>query len=145
MKENLLDNLKEINEAQQILNQLLDLLPQAEKHFRSARNWGIADIFSDGMMIDLFKHSALNKASNVMNRINSLLHDLQRELKDIYIPVDFEMNLGGFSTFADFIFDGFLVDMYMQSKIVNSLNQVEELHRRLIELNNQLNRLKSRY
>ncbi len=143
--ENSLDNLREINEAQQILNQLLDLLPQAERHFRSARNWGLADIFGKGMMMDLFKYSSLNKASNVMTRINSLLHDLQRELKDIYIPTDFQMNLGGFATFADFVFDGFLADMYMQSKIINSLNQVEELHRRLIELDRQLNHLKSRY
>ena len=49
------------------------------------------------------------------------------------------MQFGGFSTFADFVFDGFLIsDAYMAGKILSSLEQVRELERRLSALQAQL-------
>jgi len=48
------------------------------------------------------------------------------------------MSLGGFSSFADFVFDGLLADAYMQSKIAQSLRQVEELERELLRLRERL-------
>lgn len=136
-------NRKEINDVRQIINQLLPLIDQAEAKFRSARNWGFFDILGGGLITDLIKHSKLGAASNIMNQINYLLHDLQRELKDIVIPVDFTMSVGSFATFADFVFDGILADVYMQSKIMQSMNQIQELRHRLFLLSNELNRLSS--
>ena len=73
-----------------------------------------------------------------MNRINYLLHDLQRELHEVVVPTDFSMNTASFSTFADFVFDGILADVYMQSKIMTSLEQVRELRSRLLILRDRL-------
>ena len=99
------NNLKEINDVQQIINQLLPLIDEAEKKFRKARNWGFFDILGGGFITDIIKHSNLGAASDIMNRINYLLQDLQRELNQVVIPTDFSMNTGSFSTFADFVFD----------------------------------------
>lgn len=129
---------KEINDALVIVNQILPLLNDAKSQFRSARNWGFLDVLGGGFIVDLVKHSKLGNAANIMNRINYLLMDLQRELKDIRIPTDYSMNTATFATFADFVFDGALADIYMQSKIMSSLSQVEELERRLLELKNRL-------
>jgi len=79
-----------------------------------------------------------------MNRINSLLQDLQRELKDVVTPTDFSMNTATFATLADFLFDGILADVYMQSKIMSSLAQVNELGNRLVLLRGRLNELGNR-
>ena len=76
-----------------------------------------------------------------MNKINILLHDLQRELNDVVIPTDFSMNTATFSTFADIVFDGILADVYMQSKIMTSLNQIRELRSRLLTLQSKLSEL----
>lgn len=138
-------NRKEINDVQIIINQLLPLVDQAEDQFRGARNWGILDILGGGTLVDIIKHAKLNKASNCMNQINYLLHDLQRELKDVVIPTDFQMNTATFATLADFMFDGILADVYMQSKIVSSLDQIRELRRRLLILRDKLNQLSARY
>jgi len=73
-----------------------------------------------------------------MNRINYLLHDLQRELKEVVMPTDFSMNTASFATFADFLFDGILADVYMQSKIMSSMEQVRELRNRLVYLKDKL-------
>ena len=132
---------KEINDALVIVDQILPLLDDAKQHFKSARNWGFLDILGGGTIVDLIKHSKLSKAASSMNQINYLLRDLQRELKDIRIPTDYSMNTATFATFADFLFDGALADIYMQSKIMSSLSQVEELERRLWELKNRLSQL----
>lgn len=137
-------NRKEIDDVQVIIRQLLPLIDQAEDQFRSARNWGILDILGGGTLVDIIKHTKLNKASNCMNQINYLLHDLQRELRDVTIPTDFQMNTASFATLADFMFDGILADVYMQSKIVSSMEQVQELRRRLLILQDRLNQLAAR-
>lgn len=139
------NNRKEIDDAVNIINQILPLVDQAERSFKGARTWGFIDIFGGGLLTDLIKHSQIGNAANVMNQINYLLQDLQRELKDIVIPTDFSMNTMTFATFADFLFDGILADVYMQSKIMSSLEQVRELKTRLITLQNKLMELRKRY
>ena len=135
------NNLKEINDVQIIINQILPLIDEAENKFRSARNWGFFDILGGGFITDLIKHSKLGAASDIMNRINYLLHDLQRELKEVVIPTDFSMNTASFSTFADFVFDGILADVYMQSKIMSSLDQVRKLKNKLVQLQDMLDKM----
>ena len=139
------NNIKEINDVQLIINQLLPLIDEAESKFTSARNWGFLDILGGGFLVDLVKHTKLSSASSTMNQINYLLRDLQRELKEVVIPTDFSMNSGTFSTFADFVFDGVLADVYMQSKIMTSIEQIKELRRRLLILRDKLRELTSRY
>ena len=68
------NNIKEINDVQNIISQLLPLVDEAENKFKKARNWGFIDVLGGGLIVDLFKHSNLNSASNLMNRINILLH-----------------------------------------------------------------------
>jgi hypothetical protein len=136
--------LKEINDARDIVRQLLPLVEQAEKKFTSARNWGIVDLLGGGLITDLIKHSQLGSASNTMNQISDLLGDLQRELQDIDIPTDYRMQMGGFATFADFVFDGTLADAWMESKIVSSLDQVRQLRQRLTVLQDRLDTMASR-
>ena len=135
---------KEIYDVKDILNELIPLTEEAMGKFRSARNWGFFDILGGGFLTNLIKHSKIGSARDIMARINTLLGALQRELKDIVIPTDFNMDSASFATFADFVFDGFLADVYMQSKIMSSLNQVEELHRRLLILDDKMNQLLAR-
>lgn len=137
-------DLKEINDARGILEKLLPLVDQAEAKFSSARNWGIVDLLGGGLITDLIKHSQLGAASGIMNQISDLLRDLQHELKDIDIPTDYRMQMGGFATFADFVFDGTLADAWMESKIVSSLDQIRQLRQRLIILQDRLNFMASR-
>lgn len=121
----------EIDDCLKIIDHLLPLIGEAKRQFSSARNWGFLDMLGGGLLTDIIKHSKLSRASGCMNEINYLLRDLERELKDVKFTTDYSMNTGTFSTFADFLFDGILADTYMQSKIMNSLDQVRELHHRI--------------
>lgn len=138
-------NLKEIRDAEAIVRQLLPLVDRAERDFRSARGWGVVDILGGGLITNLIKHSKINSAKDTMYRINELLGDLQRELSDIRVPVEYEMRTDGFATFADFVFDGILTDVFMQSKILSSLEQVQELKERLVSLLRHLQDMEGRY
>lgn len=139
------NNLKEINDVQKIINEILSLIDEAETKFNKARNWGFFDILGGGFITDLFKHSNLDSASNIMNKINYLLKDLQRELDEVVTPTDFSMNTNTFASFADFIFDGVLADAYMQSKIMSSLKELKNLRSTLLNLKSKLSSLSSNY
>ncbi|MBQ7905072.1 MAG: hypothetical protein IJ361_04860 [Spirochaetaceae bacterium] len=139
------NNLKEINDVQEIIDEILSLIDEAETKFNKARNWGFFDILGGGFITDLFKHSNLDSASDIMNKINYLLKDLQRELDEVVTPTDFSMNTNTFASFADFIFDGVLADAYMQSKIMSSLKELKNLRSTLLSLKSKLSSLSSNY
>ena len=132
--------IQNINNAKNTIKQLLPLVDQAEQQFKSARNWGFLDIFGGGLLIDLFKHSKLSSASNTMNQIADLLRILQNQLQGLSIPTDYRMQFG-FSSFADFFFDGAIFDIYMQSKIISSLEQIRDLKTKLHILMDMLGRM----
>ena len=133
-----------IGRALRLVQQMIPLANEAERQFKSARNWGVVDIMGGGLFTNLVKHSKLNNASNAMNQLNYLLGQLNGELERIVIPTDFSMNTATFATFADFFFDGILADSYMQSKIVSSLKQVRQLQDKLATLERELSRLQNR-
>lgn len=137
-----MENLQ-VSNALNTVNSLIPLVEDAERHFKSARNWSFIDVFSNGVITDLFKHYKLNKARNTMDEVNYLLQKLSRELGGINIPADYRMQLGGFLTFADFFFDGILVDAYMASKIMSSLEQIRQLKSKLYTLRSKLEEMKN--
>ncbi len=73
-----------------------------------------------------------------MEQIQFLMQQLQHELQSIVVPADYRMNLNGFVSFADFFWDGAIVDVYMQYKIMSSLKQVQDLKEKLLTLQEKL-------
>lgn len=132
---------QQIQAAKNTIRQLLPLIDQAEHKFKSARNWGFIDIFGGGLITDLIKHSHLNSASIIMNDIQHCLQILQQQLNGLVIPTDYRMQLGGVSTFGDFVFDGAIFDIFMQSKIMSSLEQVRDLKNKILRLDSVLNQM----
>ena len=132
---------QQIQSAKSTIRQLLPLIEQAERKFKSARNWGFVDIFGGGLISDFIKHSHLNSASIIMNDIQHNHQILQQQLNGLVIPTDYRMQMGGFSTFGDFIFDGAVFDIYMQSTIMSSLEQVRDLKNKILQLDAVLNKM----
>ena len=131
-------NNPQISEALSLIDRLIPLVEEVEDKLKSARNWSILDILGGGFIVDLIKHHKLNGAANLMNEANILMQRLQQVLGSVSIPADYSMTIGGFSTFADFLFDGVFADSYMASKIFSSLDEVRWLKEKLHTLKNQL-------
>ena len=68
----------------------------------------------------------MNQASKCMENAKYHLQIFQRELNDVNLSLNLRMEIGGFLSFADFFFDGFVADYLVQSKITSARNQVED-------------------
>ncbi|MDR7871140.1 MAG: hypothetical protein RIN55_09790 [Tissierellaceae bacterium] len=142
-------DIKEVDEAIYAGERAVLSLEEMKKHLDSARGWGTWDMLGGGLISDLAKHSAIDKANNAAHNVQYLLKSFEKELSDVNKFTDIKVNLSGFATFADFFFDGFFVDWFVQSKIKDSLRSVEgalsrissilgDLRKNSTELNNVL-------
>lgn len=118
------DESKEIREAVFSGEKALVSLKDAKRYLDSARNWGVVDIFGGDLFSGLMKHSNIDKASQAMDRAKNDLRDFQQELHDVHDLPDMHIDMGDFMTFADYFFDGFIVDFMVQSKINEARQQV---------------------
>lgn len=131
----------EIMEAVTAGERALRSLYAAQEKLNSAGNWGILDLFGGGFLTGMIKHSKIGDASVHIETARNDLQIFQRELKDVDVPMNIRMEIGGFLSFADFFFDGFIADYLVQSKIADARNQVDDAIQRVESL---LEKLKER-
>ena len=62
-------------------------------------------------------------------------------LDDVNMACNLHIDTGDFLSFADYFFDGFVVDWMVQDRINNAKRQVEEAIRRTESIVNQLQRM----
>lgn len=117
---------QEMQEAIEAGERTLRSLEMARDKLNSARSWGIVDLFGGGLITDMIKHSRINDAADYMEAAKQDLLIFQRELKDVNVPMDLRMEVGGFLSFADFFFDGLVADYLVQSKIADARAQVAD-------------------
>ena len=80
------------------------------------------------------KHLKINNASKCVESARRDLEVFRDELGDIQDIENLNVDVGGFLTFADFFFDGFLADIFVQSKIGDGKKQVQEAIRRVEDI-----------
>ena len=117
---------KEIDEAIASGERALLSLKEAQNKLNSARNWGIFDMLGGGLITDIIKHSKMNDASAYLEEAKRDLLVFQRELQDVQGAIDLKVEVDGFLTFADFFFDGIIMDYVVQSKIAEARRQIEQ-------------------
>lgn len=117
---------KEINEAIDSGERALVSLRTAQEKLNSARNWGIFDMLGGGLIADIIKHSKMNDASTYLEEAKRDLLVFQKELQDVQETIDLKVDVDGFLTFADFFFDGIIMDYVVQSKIAEARKQIEQ-------------------
>lgn len=117
---------EEIQEAIYAGERALNSLYATRDQLKSARGWGMVDLFGGGFLTDMMKHSKMNGASRSMEEAKRNLKIFQKELKDVDLSLDLRMEVGSFLSFADFFFDGLVADYLVQSKIASAREQVED-------------------
>jgi len=117
---------KEIDEAIVSGERALASLKTAQEKLNSARNWGIFDMLGGGLLADIMKHSKMNDASAYMEEAKRDLLVFQKELQDVQETIDLKVDVDGFLSFADFFFDGIIMDYMVQSKIAEARKQIEQ-------------------
>ncbi|MBS5335177.1 MAG: hypothetical protein UC708_02925 [Anaerovoracaceae bacterium] len=116
---------KEIREALQAGQQAIAHLEQARQDLKSASGFGFADMLGLDFIGGIGKHMKINNAAQQLEMAKASVINFQRELYDVQGHLNFHIDLGGFLTFADFFFDGLIADFMVQSKINNTINQID--------------------
>lgn len=115
---------KEILEALEAANNTLDSLYKALNALDSAKSWSIADILGGGLLMTYMKRSRIKEAQKYINNCKASIEKFAKELHDINEDINISLDTSEFINFADYFFDGILVDWYVQSNISKAQNQV---------------------
>lgn len=117
---------KEKREAIDAGSRALRSLRAAQDNLNSAKNWGIWDMFGWGFISTMVKHSKMDQAKQNMEEARNDLRNFSRELNDVNMTCHLDIETGDFLSFADWFFDGFVVDWMVQDRINQASRQVEE-------------------
>ncbi len=123
---NAVDMERERQEAIQAGERALDSLYAAKTELNKARTWGVVDLFGGGLISGLIKHSKMSNAQQYLQDAKYNLQNFSRELRDVDLYYDTNLQVGDFLTFADFFFDGVLADWLVQDKINRARSQVDD-------------------
>lgn len=126
----------ERREAIEAGERALQSLNAARDALSSARGWGVVDILGGGFFSTMLKRDNMAKAQEAMEQAAQDLQIFHRELGDVNMSLD----VGDFLSFADYLFDGFLADMMVQSRIADAQKQVEAVTEQVEHLLAQLMR-----
>jgi hypothetical protein len=129
---------KEKREAVDAGYRALQSLKNAKAELNSAKNWGIMDLLGGGMLSGLIKHSKMGKAQQYMEQAKYDLSSFSRELNDVNMACDLNIDVGGFLSFADFFFDGVVADWLVQDRINEARRQVDDAIWQVQQIVNQL-------
>ena len=132
---------QEISEALMAADMASMSLQKAEELLQKASSWGIWDMLGGGMFTTWIKHSRIDDARTSLEEARRSLRSLRRELMDIDIPADFKIDIGEFLNFADYFFDGLIIDWMVQAKIREASDNVSEAIRRVETLRTRLHEM----
>ena len=113
-----------------VKHDLLDVQSSLEK----ARDWGTFDMFGGGAISSFVKHQHLDEAESCIHKAQTSMRYFQKELLDIQEEAHLEVDISSMLKFADFFFDGFFVDMMVQDKINDSLDQTKSQRSKVNEI-----------
>lgn len=118
---------REVREAMEAGQRVMDQIERIEASVRSASGWGMVDMFSDSFISDVAKYSKLDDAQSQLRELNRLLRDYSRELKDLDVHMNISADFGGGMRFADIFFDNFLTDAMAMHRIDGLKRQVQQV------------------
>ena len=108
---------KELAEAVQAGESALRGLRRVQTDLQSAANWGTWDMLGGGILTTMAKHSKIDTAKQHAHAAQRQLRRYQEELADAGQRLAVSLEIGDFSKFADYFFDGLIADWIVQSKI----------------------------
>lgn len=120
------DQNTEIKEAIRASDVTLDHLRRAKECLDSAGNWGLVDMLGGGMLSTFMKHRKMGNAEQELTQARDAMRSFAKELRDVNGVVNVQIRVDDFLGFADYFFDGLIVDWMMQSRIGTAKGQVAD-------------------
>ena len=109
--------LREIEEALRAGRRAEDCLNACQAALGKAQGWGTFDLLGGGVLSTMAKRSNMDRARAEAEAAQAALSRFGRELEDLSRSHAIDLQMGGFLGFADYFFDGLIVDWVVQSRI----------------------------
>lgn len=124
----------QLKEAQEAVKDTIWALNDLVQSLDSAADWGVIDMVGGGLGSTAIKHSWMNDAKKQAGIVKESLNNLRRELYDLKNSANLDVDLGNVAVFADYVWDGLLIDWFVQSKIQEAQDRVWELKDKLLDI-----------
>lgn len=129
---------REKQEAIEAGRKALNSLYAAKSQLDSAGNWGVVDLLGGSFISGLVKHSKMGNAQGYIEDAKRDLQKFSRELRDVDMSSNLNLDSMDFLTFADFFFDGLVADWLVQDRINGARRQVDNAIHNVERVLNQL-------
>jgi chromosome segregation ATPase len=116
-----LAEIKELHEAIAAGRDLSSTLSEIVDALKRAQGWGTFDMLGGGFLATAVKRSHMDQARDLAHRAQAQVGHFERELTDIVEEAGLGLGLDPLESFADYFFDGLIIDWMVQSRIDTSL------------------------
>lgn len=132
------DTEKEITEAKYAGDRVLSAIQDIQSSLNTASGWGVADMVSDSFLADLAKYGSMDDAKRKMQDLKRLINAYARELQDLNIHLNVNMDVSDGMRFADYFFDNVFTDMMTYNKIDTMKREIQDVRRQVERYNHIL-------
>lgn len=133
-----MDKRKELMEAREASNEVIELLDLAISKLKSAKNWGIWDIMGGGLISNLIKRNKITSVNQLIQELNIAMKRLMGELDDIDMKALYGLSETTWDLFFDIGFDNIFTDVRVQREISSILKKLESLKERIIHIRSEV-------
>lgn len=129
---------KELTEAIAAGTTALHTIANVLQYIESAKDWAAFDLLGGGFLVDMAKHDKLEDAQRSVEQLQIDLQRFNKEIADVSIRADLQVNIDGLLKFADYFFDGLFADITVLDRIRLSQTRVEQTQEQLLGALRQL-------
>lgn len=130
-----------LKEAVLYCEDALFYLNEAENSVDSAKGWGIFDMIGGGFFSTMIKRGKMREVEENMQKAQDVMYMINADLEEVSQMLDVNIKTGEFLTFADYFFDGFVVDFLVQRKINEAKTQISDSKKNVEELKKALEKM----
>lgn len=135
---------KEINEAIEAGERVLDEINGVLKELDSANSMATWDMFTDSFFIDLMKYDKIDKTEKELAYLERALERYQKELKDVDLETSLAYEeLSQMSRAFDIFFDNIFSDWNTRDTIRRNIAMLEDMNNEVDDVQNILRKRKS--
>lgn len=132
--------IKEIDEALEVVGEVISIAGLAYDKFKSARNWGFADmVFDDGIFCEIFKYNNINDAEGMVCALNAAVARMNKEIRDVNnVYGVYCQEFGTDLKFMDYVFDNIVVDWIALHRIEENMDRLNTFKIKLQDVETSL-------
>ena len=121
-----MDRLKELQEARDAANKIIEKIDRAMDYLDSAEFWGMWDIFGGDFLSSWSKRNKIEEANEWIKDIVDSVKVLNKELKDVDMVLPEEVSNTMNDRTFDIWLDNIFTDLRVQEEIKEAMNELRE-------------------